>query len=81
MKSEENKAPGRIAVTMLPGERWWGLCNAFGREMPFTERTELSFDLRLDNYAHQALSFLCSDKGRAIWCQEPVAVSIATVTS
>ena len=77
MKRAENKAPGRISVTMLPGERWWGLCNAFGREMPFTERTELSLDLRLDNYGHQSLSFLCSDKGRAIWCPEPVGVEIS----
>ena len=77
MNSAEKKAPGRMAVTMLPGERWWGLCNAFGREMPFTERTELSLDLRLDNYAHQSLSFLCSDKGRAIWCPEPVGVEIS----
>ena len=77
MNSAEKKAPGRMAVTMLPGERWWGLCNAFGREMPFTERTALSLDLRLDNYAHQSLSFLCSDKGRAIWCPEPVGVEIS----
>ncbi|MBQ3809236.1 MAG: glycoside hydrolase [Kiritimatiellae bacterium] len=68
-------AGGRI-LEMLPGEKWWGLCNAFGREMPFTEKTELSLDLRRDNYAHQALSFLCSDKGRAIWCPEPVGVEI-----
>ena len=75
--SETPREGGALAVRMLPGERWWGLCNAFGREMPFTERTELSFDLRLDNYSHQALSFLCSDRGRAIWCPEPVGVEIA----
>ena len=64
-------------VKMLPGEHWWGVCNAFGRQMPFGEKTKFSCDLRKDNYAHQALSFLCSDKGRAVWCQEPVAVRIA----
>jgi len=63
---------GSLAVKMLPGERWWGLCNNFGREMPFTESSDFSCDLRLDNYSHQALSFLCSDKGRAIWCAESV---------
>ena len=66
-----------ISVKMLPGERWWGLCNNFGREMPFTETTDFSCDLRKDNYSHQSLSFLCSDKGRAIWCAEPVGVSIS----
>ncbi len=63
-------------VKMLPGEHWWGVCNAFGRQMPFGEKTKFSCDLRKDNYAHQALSFLCSDRGRAIWCAEPVAVEI-----
>ena len=66
-----------LDVAMLPGERWWGLCNNFGREMPFTERTDFKIDLRLDNFGHQALSFLCSDKGRVIWCPEPVGVKIA----
>ena len=37
----------------------------------------LPFHLRRDNYAHQSLSFLCSDKGRAIWCPEPVGARIA----
>jgi hypothetical protein len=65
------------SVKMLPGEKWWGLCNAFGREMPFTEKTDFKCDLRKDNYGHQSLSFLCSNKGRAIWCAEPVGVKIA----
>ena len=68
---------GWIDVKMLPGEKWWGLCNNFGREMPFTEKTEFSCDLRLDNYSHQSLSFLCSDKGRVVWCDEPVGVKIS----
>jgi len=63
-------------VKMHQGEKWWGICNDFGREMPFTEKAEFSCDLRLDNYSHQSLSFLCSDKGRVIWCEEPVGVTI-----
>ena len=66
-----------LAVSMLPGEHWWGVCNDFGREMPFTEKSDFSCDLRLDNYSHQSLSLLCSDKGRAVWCSEPVGVKIA----
>ena len=64
-------------VKMRQGEKWWGLCNDFGREMPFTEKTSFSCDLRLNNYSHQSLSFLCSDKGRVIWCAEPIGVKIA----
>ena len=36
-------------VKMRDGEKWWGLCNSFGREMPFTEKTSFSCDLRLNN--------------------------------
>ena len=66
-----------LSVKMLPGEKWWGLCNNFGREMPFTEKSGFECDLRKDNYGHQSLSFLCSDRGRAVWCAEPVGVKIA----
>lgn len=64
-------------VKMAPGENWWGVCNAFGSKMPFTERSEFSCDLREDNYGHQALSFMVSDKGRALWCPNPVGVKIS----
>ena len=63
-------------LKMRPGEKWWGLCNDFGREMPFSEKTVFSCDLRRSNYSHQSLSFLCSDKGRVVWCTEPVGVKI-----
>jgi len=62
---------------MLPGEQWWGLDNNFGVEMPFTAATRLSFDLRINNYGHQSLSFLCSDRGRIAWCEDPVGVVIS----
>ena len=66
-----------LSVKMLAGEKWWGLCNNFGRQMPFTEKTDFACDLRKDNYSHQSLSFLCSDRGRAVWCAEPVGVRIS----
>ena len=65
---------GTTTIEMQSGEHWWGLCNNFGREMPFTEKSDFSCNLRRDNYSHQSLSFLCSDKGRAVWCAEPVGV-------
>jgi len=67
----------RLEVAMLPGESWWGLANAFGRDMPFSEKTDIEIDIRRNNYANQALSLLCSNMGRAIWCGEPVAAKIS----
>jgi len=64
-------------ISMLPEENWWGIDNNFGRDMPFNARKEFKTDLRLDNYAHQALSLLVSDKGRAVWCSEPVGISVS----
>ena len=61
---------------MLPGEKWWGLCNAFGRQMPFTEKSDFRCDLRVSNYSHQSQSVLVSDKGRVLWCDEPVEATI-----
>ena len=70
-------APGeRKSVRMLPDEKWWGLSNAFGAEMPFDVKTSFSCDLRKSNYNHQALSLLVSDRGRILWCDEPVGVTI-----
>ena len=63
-------------VRMLPDEHWWGVCNGFGREMPFTASTDFACDLRQDNYGHQSLSLLVSDKGRVLWCPDPVGVRI-----
>ena len=65
-----------LAVKMMPDEKWWGLCHNFGREMPFSEASSLKCDLRKDNYSHQSLSFLCSNRGRVVWCAEPVGVRI-----
>ena len=66
-----------LSFDMLQGEKWWGLCNSFGREMPFSAETKFECDLRLENYGHQSLSFLCSDRGRVAWSAEPVGVKIA----
>ena len=43
---------------MLEGEKWWGLCNNFGRDMPFAEESAFACDLKIANYGHQSLSFL-----------------------
>ena len=68
---------GSLEVKIAPGENWWGLDNNFGRDMPFTEKTKFKCDLRKTNYGHQSLSLLVSDRGRLVWCDEPVEVKIA----
>lgn len=65
-------------VRMLPDEKWWGLCNDFGRQMPFTEKSDFFCDLRTSNYSHQSMSLLVSDKGRVLWCPTPVAATIGS---
>ena len=67
-------------VKMLPGESWWGLCNNFGRQMPFDAKTDFRCDLRVSNYRHQSQSVLVSDKGRVLWCAEPVEATIGNGT-
>ena len=61
---------------MLPGESWWGLAAGFGRRMPFDATTDFKCDLRVSNYDNAAASLLLSDKGRVIWCAEPVEATI-----
>ena len=64
-------------VHMLPDEHWWGLGNDFGAEMPFTASSRFACDLRVSNYRNQSMSLLISDRGRALWCAEPVSASIS----
>ena len=62
-----------FSVKMLPNEKWWGVANFYGRRMPFDASTELTIDLRKDNFNNQSASFLVSDRGRAIWCDTQAA--------
>ena len=64
------------AVPMLSGENWWGLGGSFGRRMPFNAGSDFKCDLRASNYANPAASLLLSDRGRVIWCAEPVEATI-----
>ena len=64
-------------VTMHPGEHWWGVCNSFGTNMPFTVETrDFRADLFAWNYGGQPASLLLSDQGRVVWCPEQTRVSI-----
>ena len=63
-------------VDMLPSEQWWGMMNYYGTKMPFDASTELTMDVRKENHSNQAASFMVSDKGRYLWCDEQTLVTI-----
>lgn len=69
-------------VKMAPGERWWGGANFYSRQMPFDEKTDLTIDLRKDNYHNQGASLLLSSRGRVIWsdAQASIAIRGGTIT-
>ena len=63
-------------VDMMPSEHWWGVMNYYGTQMPFDAATDLEMDVRKSNMSNQAASFLVSDKGRFLWCDEQTKVTI-----
>ena len=63
-------------VRMLPAENWWGVMNYWGTKMPFDVATDLVMDIRKDGKANQYASFLISDRGRCVWCEEQTCVTI-----
>ena len=68
--------PVSRTVAMRPGELWWGAMNYYGTDMPFSDKTKLKMDIRRSNKSNQAASFLVSDQGRSIWCDDQVLVVI-----
>ena len=70
-------AGSSLSVRMRPGEHWWGVCNSFGTNMPFTAETrDFKADLFAWNYGGQAASLLLSDQGRVVWCPDQTRVAI-----
>ena len=52
-------------VTMYPGEHWWGVCNSFGTNMPFTVETrDFKADLFAWNYSDKPKSCVLKIDGR-----------------
>lgn len=63
-------------IEMEPGENWWGGANFFSRQMPFTEKTKLTIDLRRSNYSNQCASLMMSDRGRVVWSDSQSTITI-----
>lgn len=69
-------AAGVTSVRMLPGENWWGAASARGTQMPFTASSSVSLDLRASGFGNQTASFLVSDSGRYVWCDDQALVTV-----
>ena len=72
-------APERreCVLRMLEGEHWWGEATWWGERMPFDKESNVEIDIRKDGYANQYQSFLVSDRGRYVWCDEQTALTVS----
>ncbi|MGB3778300.1 MAG: glycoside hydrolase family 31 protein [Tunicatimonas sp.] len=63
-----------LELPLLENERWWGGMVSHGMQMPFgTEH--YAVDQWGDNNANQAQPLFVSNRGRYLWCDEPLAVT------
>ncbi|MBF0196492.1 MAG: glycoside hydrolase [Planctomycetes bacterium] len=56
-------------------EFWWGGLSVDGHHMPFTGDKPFSRNLYAKNYGNQAQPLLISNKGRYVWCDQPMEYS------
>lgn len=64
-----------LNLEMLPGEYWWGGLSAVGHETPYNRLSSISHDLFGENLGNQAQPLLLSNKGRYVWCEQPIRYS------
>jgi len=75
MAISQNKASGlsqNYQTKILPDEYWWGGLSVDGPLMPFDNKTVLSRNLFAFNKGNQAAPLLISNKGRYVWCEDPI---------
>jgi alpha-glucosidase len=61
------------STTLLPGEYWWGGLSVDGILMPYHEGTVIRRNLWGNNAGNQAQPLLISNKGRYVWCEDPIS--------
>ncbi len=61
-----------VIIDIEQGEYWWGGLSSRGHETPYDESSTASYNLLGDNYGNQAQPLLLSNKGRYLWCEEPI---------
>ena len=76
----EGEAGDRLVLELSADENWWGLGGGWGRAMPFTATSGFAADIRVGSSGHPCASFLVSDKGRYIWCDDPVGLTVTNGT-
>ena len=63
-------------LVLEEGERFWGGCVTDGKAMPFGEKI-FERDLLGNTGGNQAQPLLLSNRGRYVWCEEPLAFRFA----
>jgi len=64
-----------MTIAIEDGESWWGGAVVDGQHMPFGGE-QIERDFRADTYGNQVQPLLISNRGRFVWCEEPIAFSI-----
>ena len=62
-------------IQILENEKWWGGATLDGRNMPFSEG--LIYNQNNNCKSNQAAPLFLSDKGRYIWSEEPLNITIS----
>ena len=69
-----------LSLTLAADENWWGLGGGWGRDMPFNAKSGFAADIRVNNGGHPVMPLLVSDKGRYIWCDDPIGFVVTNGT-
>lgn len=69
----------KLEVAMLGGEKWYGAASGLGRHMPIKAGSR-TIDLRTMNFNNQTTPLLVSSKGRLIWNDGPITISMDPTT-
>jgi alpha-glucosidase (family GH31 glycosyl hydrolase) len=65
----------KIQIPMLPDELWWGGTASQGPSQPYDATTQMHIDLATDS-ANQTAPLYLSSKGRYIWGDSPLVVTM-----
>ena len=66
----------KLTVKMLENEYWWGGSSALADPMPLSTATE-SYELDMYRGYNQTMPMYISSKGRYIWSEKPMRVSVS----
>jgi alpha-glucosidase (family GH31 glycosyl hydrolase) len=71
-KAKVTANPKVYNTVLLPNEMWWGGLSRDGYKMPYDKGTVLTVDIWANNDENQSQPLLISNKGRYIWCEDPI---------